>query len=423
MHPTATASMTPPDRDVPPLIVVGASVRAVAESARRAGWSVHAADLFADDDLRAAATMAVRVRCGPELPWPAGLEAAFAEFPDAPWLYTGALENHPDLVDRLARTRPLAGNAGDRLRAVRDHATLAHAARAAGVAYPDTCVDPAAAPTDGSFLVKPRAGAGGRGVARWRGGPVPPGDWVWQRFVVGRPWSAAFAVDRSGTRLFATSRQLVGRPWCGARGFAWCGAVDVPLATLPPPLRRGLDRLGAMLADRFGLAGLVGVDLVVDPAGAFHVIEVNPRPTASLELAERATGASVVATHVAACGLAPAPRDEPPRSPPVWAKAVVFADTTATCDERLRAALAGLARGWAGADAGWPPLADLPAQGAEIAAGGPALTVFAAAGSAAAAMRALRHRTAAVRAALRQAALSPPSGAARPPCPPPGSTA
>ena len=414
--------MTRPDADTPPLIVVGASVRAVAASAARAGWSVHAADLYADADLRATATTTTRVRVDSALPWPAGLESAITGFPVAPWLYTGALENHPDLVDRLARVRPLAGNDGDRLRAVRDPARLAAAVRAAGLMFPDTFADPTGLPVDGAFLVKPRASAGGRGVARWLGG-CAPADRVWQRFVPGRPWSVAFAMHDGVARTFAASRQLVGRRWCGTGGHAWCGAIDIAVATLPSGLRARLDRLGAALADHFGLVGIVGVDLVRDASGGLHVIEVNPRPTASLELAERATGESVVATHLAACGFA-APRacgSPPPRRRRVWAKAVVFADRTTPFDVPLAGALAALADRWADDD-GWPPLADLAEPDTTIAAGGPALTVFAAADTATAALRAVRGRVSGVRAALRGAGVSPPADGARRP-PPPGSTA
>lgn len=415
--------MNPPDADAPPLIVVGASVRAAAASARRAGWSVHAADLYADADLRAVATRAVRVRGDAAAPWPAALEPAVAGFPVAPWFYTGALENDPDLVDRLARTRPLAGNAGAGLRMVRDPASLAAAVRAAGLAFPATLADATAAPTDGSFLVKPRAGAGGRGVAVWRGGPPPAGDRIWQRRVCGRPWSATFVMDRSGARLYATSRQLVGRTWCGARGFAWCGAVDLPGAAVAASIRRRLDRLGETLADAFGLVGLVGVDLVGAAGGDPHVIEVNPRPTASLELVERATGESMAATHLAACGRSsPRPADVPrPRDRRSWAKAVVFAERPVAMDAGLTAALETLAAGWARED-GWPPLADLPSSDAIVAAGGPALTVFAAERDPAGALAILRRRVRAVRMALR-GAVSPPSGAEPRPRPPPGSTA
>lgn len=397
----------------PPLIIVAASARALAVSAARAGWSVHAADLFADTDLRAAATAVVRVAAGPPLPWPAGIEAGVRGFPVAPWCYGGALENHPELVDRLARDRPLAGNAGDRLRAVRDPAVLARAVGRIGLRFPETTSNPAAVPADGSFLCKPRHGAGGRGIAPWHGGPRPAGDRIWQRLVAGRPWSAAFAIDGRGARLVGASRPLVGRRWCGTRGFAWCGAVDVPLAALDTPLRARFERLGAVLAGEFGLVGLVGADAVVDAAQALHVLEINPRPTASVELVERATGESMAAAHLAACGVSvpgvPAPGSALRAA--WWAKAVVFTGRGVTIDEPRADALAGLADRWADADGGWPPLADLPAAGETIAAGRPVLTVFAAGGDASAALRAVRGRAGTVRAILR-AGVSPPGGAA-----------
>src|SRR5438105_1796271 len=96
------------------LIIVGASARAAAHSALRAGFAPLACDLFADVDLERACP-AVCVK-----DYPRGLVPAAARYPAAPWLYTGGLENHPDLVDEIASQRPLLGVAGDGLRAVRD---------------------------------------------------------------------------------------------------------------------------------------------------------------------------------------------------------------------------------------------------------------------------------------------------------------
>src|SRR5687767_11650245 len=96
-----------------PLIILGASARAAAQSAARGGFAPYAADLFADEDLRACCP-AVQVS-----DYPAGLEAAAREFPPGPWMYTGGLENHPALVDRIATQRPLWGNSGTVIRAVR----------------------------------------------------------------------------------------------------------------------------------------------------------------------------------------------------------------------------------------------------------------------------------------------------------------
>src|SRR5215213_4454745 len=96
------------------LIVMGASVRALAFSARRAGFQPWAIDLFADRDL-AAICPTVKIQRYPE-----DFAAALAEAPEARWMYTGGLENYPRLIDEMAKIRPLVGNGGAVVRAARE---------------------------------------------------------------------------------------------------------------------------------------------------------------------------------------------------------------------------------------------------------------------------------------------------------------
>jgi len=117
------------------LVILGASARAAAGSARRAGFTPWSADLFADVDLQRLGT-AVRVS-----DYPQGLIRAVATAPRADWLYTGGLENHPELVDRIAARRRLLGNRGAILRAVRDPVTLAETFGRAGIAAPEVVRD------------------------------------------------------------------------------------------------------------------------------------------------------------------------------------------------------------------------------------------------------------------------------------------
>ena len=65
------------------LVILGASARALAESAHRAGWAVHAADLFCDLDVLAISTKAVSVaddHGDDEEGYPWSLRAAAASF-------------------------------------------------------------------------------------------------------------------------------------------------------------------------------------------------------------------------------------------------------------------------------------------------------------------------------------------------------
>jgi uncharacterized protein len=371
--------------------VVGASVRAFVESAARAGWAAHAADLFADSDLIAIATDVVRLGSAGGPAYPHGIPGVVGSFPEAVCVYTGALENHPDVIEALARTRPLAGCSAASLHRVRDLLEVADVVRAAGLRFPETHATPDGLPADGSYLVKPRRSAGGRGVRLWHGGvrDSAAGDLLWQRFVRGVSRSASY-VARAGTaRLVGSSLALPSADWCGGRTFAYRGSIDVPLERLPDDLRRSFERLGAALAAAFDLTGLFGIDVIEDAAGDVHVLEVNPRPTASLELVERATGWSVAAAHLAACGWG----DEPAggaAADGVWAKAIAYAPPNATA-ARVTDTLARLAERWMAAD-GLPAVADVPQPDEPPVPGAPLVTVFARGNTTARALATLRGR-------------------------------
>lgn len=371
-------------------VVVGASVRGFVESAARRGWSVHAADLYGDGDLVASAVETVRLAAAGG-GYPAGIPGAVADFPAAPLAYTGGLENHPAVIEVLARDRPLAGCGPAALTAVRDPARLDAVLRDAGLRMPDTFRSPAGLPCDGSFLVKPLASAGGRGIAAWRGIDARATEipLVWQRRVRGAEWSASFVAGGGRAILVGVSRPVPGSRWCGCGEFAYCGSLNVPLDSIPDAMRHGLDTLVTALAAGFPLIGLCGADLIVDHAGTMHVLEVNPRPTASMELIERATGWSPAAAHFAAFGL----DDDPPHPGAggcVWAKAVAYAPRRRAANPAADA-VAALDDRWRSAD-GRRALADVPAPGSTPAAGAPLMTVFARGESPAAAVATLRRR-------------------------------
>lgn len=377
----------------PTILILGASARAWATSARRAGFAVRAVDLFADRDLGAIADAAAVAAEA----YPGALAEAATRFPPGPWCYTGALENHPDLVERIAASRPLAGCPAEVLRRVRSPARLAAALGRAGIAYPAWRDAPDGLPTDGQWLSKPLASAGGRGIVPWMGPGTTDhaprrGGRIWQRRIEGDAVSASFVVDDRNARLVGSSRQLVGVGAWGAPPFAWCGAIDVAPDDLRDGIRAQWDRVGGVLHTALGVRGVAGVDAIEDREGRLVIVEVNPRPSASMELVDRRTGGSLAGDHLAAWGLvAAAPVGTPGRGPCVWGKAVLRAARLLTIDERSCAALDVVGAGWSAAD-GVAAVADLPRVATKVPEGAPLVSLFAAGRDAADVRRRLDER-------------------------------
>ena len=115
------------------LLIVGASARSAAYSTRRAGGRPSCVDLFADRDLAAICPAA---RLAPR-DYPDGLARLAAEAPASPWMYTGALENHPELVDRIAAVATALGQRRLDLCAVRDPIAVAESLGLRRAAVPE----------------------------------------------------------------------------------------------------------------------------------------------------------------------------------------------------------------------------------------------------------------------------------------------
>src|SRR3569623_1274642 len=111
----------------------------------RAGYTPWCVDLFADADLTA------RCRASASDRYPEGLFDLARGLPDAPWMYTGGLENYPDLIDDLGAERPLLGNDGDLLREVRNPFVMIESLRSAGVHVPACRSPPEGLPRVGSL--------------------------------------------------------------------------------------------------------------------------------------------------------------------------------------------------------------------------------------------------------------------------------
>ena len=331
------------------ILVVAVSARMLAELAVAAGYDVIALDRFGDVDLRAVAPGTTAAS--------SDALAALADDVEADAVVYGAgFENRPDLVARLANGRELLGTPAGLLESARDPWAVGAAARAAGARAPETLASPPQRQDGATWLRKPRLGGGGRGVHRWAGGRLAATE-ILQRRVRGLSCSAAAIGDGRRATVLGLTEQLHVRP-----GFGWMGNVTPPrlpeaeLAELDGQLRAVCDEVAA----RFGVRGAFGVDAIWDGRHAW-VLEVNPRPPASLELFEPGT----FEAHVRGVRALELPRaGASPAAACASVKLVLFAN------DELRAP-----------DPGWWPAGlvhDVPCAGETIRRGAPVCTLISA---------------------------------------------
>jgi uncharacterized protein len=354
-----------------PLAIVGASTRSAAASAVRAGFQPLAADLFADADLRHIATT-TRIS-----PYPEGFVDWLRAVEPPCWMYTGALENHPDLIDQMAWIAPLLGNPGDVLVRVRSPWELAETLGNAGLLFPEIRRSAEGLPIDGSWLVKSYQGASGSGVREFSldqaAGHKNLGDATacFQRRISGIPCAAVFVAMDDTAVLCGVTRQLIGEPWLGSHGFQYAGSIG--LLPISEETDKTLMMLGDVLTKQFDLSGLFGIDIILD-GDQVWTIEVNPRYTASVEICERATGWHAIESHVTD-SLTAAPHADPAwkRLPHLaHGKAIMFARHDIVISESFAemSLTEALRRPW-------PTLADVSPAGTIVETGRPILTVFA----------------------------------------------
>jgi predicted ATP-grasp superfamily ATP-dependent carboligase len=281
------------------VLIAALSGRGLAASARRAGFLPLVADAFADTDTRQLAAevrpIADAARIGLRAkPVFAALQelAAAAASPPIGLILGSGFEDRPKLIAALARRYRLIGNDAATVARSKDPTALGALLDALAIAHPETR---ASAPDDTrDWLSKRIGGSGGTHIVA-----AAPGERsvkrYFQRRLAGEPLSALAIATRSAAGLVGISRQWV--VGSGPRPYRYGGAVG-PLRLAPATeaaVRAAVDKVSAAL----GLVGLVAFDFLL-AGDALYLLEVNPRPSATLDVFDDAAG-SLFRAHLAAC--------------------------------------------------------------------------------------------------------------------------
>ena len=267
------------------------------------------------------------------------------------WVAGSGFDGQPDWLEAGARHLPLLGTAPADVRRVRDPQTFFSVLRAHGIAHPPVSFAPPQTP--GPWLHKNSAGCGGWQVRRGANGQAGRGS-HWQLERTGPPMSATFVANGEDAVMLGINRQQVHA--IGERPFVFAGVVGP--VVLSPAMQHALVDAVRRLAREFRVRGLASLDFVLHGDSA-EVIELNPRPPASIALYPRVGGQGALNAHGRAC-LHGALPPVPPPADAARGIAIVFAPRPLRLDDVTAELIAR-----------WPDAHDLPHAGTVFMPGDP----------------------------------------------------
>jgi predicted ATP-grasp superfamily ATP-dependent carboligase len=355
------------------VVIVAASGRALAASARRAGYAPLIVDWFGDADTLAYAEAHARVDGLAHGFKRASLDAALAKVigerePCGLVCGTG-FEDRPALMDHMAQLLPIPGNVAATIAALKDPQAFASLCRDCGIAHPEVTFT---RPVDAQGWLAKRIGGAGGSHIRIATEHTARRGYYHQRAVAGVAISAQFLADGTRALVVGFSEQ-----WAAPterQPFRYGGAARP--AHLAQETADALADAVQRIAAASRLAGLNSADFLVGEHG-FWLLEVNPRPSATLDIFEP-PGGSLFALHMSACDGAL--HSQALHLTGAGATAIVYAERDTTIPPLV-----------------WPEwTADRPHAGTAVKTGEPLCTVLAFAATATEARQLVENRRASV---------------------------
>ena len=302
------------------LILIGASVRALAFSCIRAGYNPWCIDLYADEDLTKNCPTTLITKSFPD-----EISDLIKTAPKVPILYTGGLENHSALLQSLSAERTVLGITGNTLTNLRNTPEFYNLLKSKQINTPNIITSTKDLNKETSYLRKPKYRSGGLGIKPFdpsKQAIVDDSDFYYQEFIKGESRSAIFCFTESGFELLGVSIQSSGTQSLHAVDFLYSGNMG-PVKPCSSELK-DLQTIGEIISSNYRPRGLLGMDYILNESRVYP-LEINPRYTASMEVLELALGQNFITKHMQAFGFKAICENPARTEPSVIGKAIYYA--------------------------------------------------------------------------------------------------
>ncbi len=302
-----------------PLLIAALSGRMLAASALRGGRSAIVLDLFNDVDTRhyALHSRAIVDEAG-GLGASALLQGANEFYSSCDGIVIGSgFEDKTELMQELLTGRIVYGNTTETVKRMKDPTYFYNMLDALDISHPEISLHQPEQLSD--WLVKQVGASGGAHIQWAHRAASPQGKIYYQRFVRGKSMSVLFVANGAQAQILGINEQ-----WTVAMRpeFPFCYGGAIGKATLEQPLYQRVEKILDRILQTSGLVGLNGMDFILHDDDIL-VLEINPRPTATVDLYDGDWSEGLLAVHLRACrGELP---DTMPQDETIRAHAIVYA--------------------------------------------------------------------------------------------------
>ncbi len=263
-----------------PIILLALSARILAESAARAGWRPITIDLFADSDVQALG-QTIKVAAN-DLGFSknallATIQRVCANGSRPKLVYGGGIDSDWEILKSIAKYTQIIGNTPETLRIINTPQVFFPLLTSLDILHPETRMD---RPGDtAEWLLKFPGSEGGKGIYSASDELRDPSAGYFQRRLKGPSLSALFLANGHQCQILGFNTQTV--RYVGEQQFFFSGIISA--ADLIPSQQQQVADYLEKLVKSASIKGMGSIDFMLE-GGNCKVLEVNPRPPASLAL-------------------------------------------------------------------------------------------------------------------------------------------
>lgn len=283
-----------------PVLIFAQSGRFLAQIATQAGYSAWVADCFGDQDCLSVAQRWQQVAPFSELTQDRILStfSKLSQGKDCSLICGSGIEHCYPILDKLPSNIQIIGNTAHTIHLIKTPSLFFALLSQLGLPYPDTQFEPPGNTTN--WLVKSASGLGGNHIQYLNRNTSHTANNYYQYRVTGDSGSVLFLANGEHAQFININKQTLAP---NKQSPFRLGSVEISWE-IAASHQQQLEQAVSKITAATGLLGLNSLDFIISEGDELLLLEVNPRPSASAELANSKT--TLFQYHINACqGILP----------------------------------------------------------------------------------------------------------------------